>query len=136
MKRTLWPYVATVVQATSWKAALALGLMVGLSLTEGIGLLMLVPLLHLVGIDVQHGALGRIAQGEDEGREHDNVLGPLLRPQRGQGGKEGRRVHSGAPARTTLCGCVGPGLRRKPERNKIFHTIHSASRTMAAFILE
>lgn len=35
--------------------------MVFISLTEGIGLLLLVPLLQLVGLDVQQGALGQIA---------------------------------------------------------------------------
>jgi ABC-type transport system involved in cytochrome bd biosynthesis fused ATPase/permease subunit len=62
MIQNLWHYSATLTRASSWKAALALGLMVSLSLMEGIGLLMLVPLLQLVGLDVQHGTLGRIAQ--------------------------------------------------------------------------
>jgi ATP-binding cassette subfamily C protein len=44
------------------KLGFALLLMVCLSLMEGIGLLMLVPLLQLVGMEVQHGALGRIAE--------------------------------------------------------------------------
>ncbi len=39
----------------------ALTLMVFISLTEGIGLLLLVPLLQLVGLDVQQDALGQIA---------------------------------------------------------------------------
>ena len=46
----------------AWKVALALVLMVCLSLAEGVGLLMLVPLLQLVGLDVQQGTLGRIAE--------------------------------------------------------------------------
>ncbi len=44
------------------KTILVLGLMVCLSLTEGVSLLMLVPLLQLVGLDVQQGILGRIAE--------------------------------------------------------------------------
>ena len=62
MDRVLWSYLSTLVHIASWKAALAVGLMVCLSLTEGVGIVMLVPLLHLVGLDVQQGALGRIAQ--------------------------------------------------------------------------
>jgi len=44
------------------KAFLALGLMVCLSLTEGVSLLMLIPLLQLVGLDVQQGSIGRLAE--------------------------------------------------------------------------
>jgi len=58
----LQKYLTTLINIMSWKVALALGLMVSLSLTEGISLLMLVPLLQLVGLDVQHGTLGRIAE--------------------------------------------------------------------------
>ena len=46
----------------SWKAVLALMLMICLSLMEGIGLLMLVPLLQVVGMNVQQDTLGQIAQ--------------------------------------------------------------------------
>lgn len=45
------------------KLGLTVSLMVFISLTEGIGLLLLVPLLQLVGLDVQQGALGQIAEG-------------------------------------------------------------------------
>ena len=55
-------YLITLIHIMAWKATLALGLMICLSLTEGISLLMLVPLLQLVGLDVQQGALGRIAE--------------------------------------------------------------------------
>ncbi len=44
------------------KTILVLGLMVCLSLMEGVSLLMLVPLLQLVGLDVQQGILARIAE--------------------------------------------------------------------------
>lgn len=44
------------------KVPLAIGLMVALSFTEGVSLLMLVPLLQLVGLDVQQGSIGQLAQ--------------------------------------------------------------------------
>lgn len=56
------PYIATLVGVMSWKVALALTLMVCVSLTEGIGLLLLVPLLQLVGLDVQQGSIGQLAR--------------------------------------------------------------------------
>lgn len=60
--RAFWPYLRALVSLMPRKAGLALGVMVCLSLTEGIGLLMLVPLLQLVGLDVQRGSLGRLAE--------------------------------------------------------------------------
>jgi ATP-binding cassette subfamily C protein len=59
---TLRKYLVTLINVMSWKVALAVGLMVCLGLTEGISLLMLVPLLQLVGLDVQHGTLGQLAE--------------------------------------------------------------------------
>lgn len=59
---TLRRYIITLINIVSWKAAFTLGLMVCLGLTEGVSLLMLVPLLQLVGLDVQQGTLGRIAE--------------------------------------------------------------------------
>src|ERR1043166_9382907 len=55
-------YADVGIQTLSWKAVLALCLMVCLSLTEGAGLMMLVPLLQLVGLNVQLGTLGQLAQ--------------------------------------------------------------------------
>ena len=55
-------YADVGIQTLSWKAVLALCLMVCLSLTEGAGLMMLVPLLQLVGLNVQQGTLGQLAQ--------------------------------------------------------------------------
>ncbi|MDD1777394.1 MAG: ABC transporter ATP-binding protein, partial [Candidatus Helarchaeota archaeon] len=55
-------YLITLINVMPRKAFLALGLMVCLSLTEGISLLMLVPLLQLVGLDVQQGSIGRLAE--------------------------------------------------------------------------
>lgn len=60
LDRALWSYISTLVHLMSWKVGLALGLMVSLSLIEGVGLLMLVPLLRLVGMDTQGGELGAI----------------------------------------------------------------------------
>ena len=43
--KAFWPYISTLGCAMSRKVAVALTLMVSLSLMEGVGLLMLVPLL-------------------------------------------------------------------------------------------
>ncbi|MFQ5829304.1 MAG: ABC transporter ATP-binding protein [Candidatus Methylomirabilia bacterium] len=60
--RALLPYLSALAGIMGSKAVLALGVMVSLSLTEGAGVLLLVPLLQLVGLEVGQGALGRIAQ--------------------------------------------------------------------------
>jgi ATP-binding cassette, subfamily C, bacterial len=59
---TLRKYFITLFSIMSWKVALALGLMICLSTMEGISLLMLVPLLQLVGLNVQEGSIGRLAK--------------------------------------------------------------------------
>ena len=59
---SLRSYLITLINIMSSKVPLALGLMVCLSLTEGISLLMLIPLLQLVGLDIQQGNLGHLAQ--------------------------------------------------------------------------
>jgi len=59
---TIRTYLAILVRVMSWKVALALALMVCLSLTEGIGLLLLVPLMQLVGLDTQQGSVGRLVE--------------------------------------------------------------------------
>ena len=59
--RTLRTYLATLLDLMSWRAALPLGLMVCLSLAEGVGLLLLLPLLQLVGLEVEQGSAGRLA---------------------------------------------------------------------------
>ena len=56
-----WPYLTTLLREMPLKVVGALGLTVCLTLTEGMGLLMLVPLLHSVGLDVQQGTPGHIA---------------------------------------------------------------------------
>ena len=59
---TLRSYLITLINIMSWKATLALGLMICLSTMEGISLLMLVPLLQLVGLNVEQGSIGRLAE--------------------------------------------------------------------------
>jgi len=59
---TLRKYLTTLIHIMSWKVALALGLMICLSTMEGISLLMLVPLLQLVGLNVQEGSIGQLAE--------------------------------------------------------------------------
>lgn len=57
----IWKYITDLTRLMPEKSVSVLVLMVIGSLTEGIGLLLLVPLLQLVGLDVQQGALGQIA---------------------------------------------------------------------------
>jgi ATP-binding cassette subfamily C protein len=59
---TLRNYLINLINIMSWKVALALVLMICLSTMEGISLLMLVPLLQLVGLNVQEGSIGRLAE--------------------------------------------------------------------------
>lgn len=56
---TAWTYMAALKRVMSRKVALALSLMVFISLTEGVGLLLLLPLMQLVGLNVDGGSLGR-----------------------------------------------------------------------------
>lgn len=60
-KGTAWTYMAALKRVMSRKVALALSLMVFISLTEGVGLLLLLPLMQLVGLNVDGGSLGQIA---------------------------------------------------------------------------
>ena len=55
-------FVARLAAATSWKVLLASTLLASVALMEGIGLLLLIPLLQVVGLDVQAGSLGQIAR--------------------------------------------------------------------------
>jgi ATP-binding cassette, subfamily C, bacterial len=59
---TFWLYVATLVRTMSWKVVLALALTLCLSATQGAQLLLLVPLMQLVGLDVQQGSIGWLAE--------------------------------------------------------------------------
>jgi ATP-binding cassette, subfamily C, bacterial len=55
-------YISSLVEALSWKVVLALVLMLCLSLTQGAQLLLLVPLMQQVGLDVQQGSVGWLAE--------------------------------------------------------------------------
>lgn len=57
----IWEYITLLTGFMPRKFSATLALMVIISLSEGIGLLLLIPLLQLVGLDVQQGALGQIA---------------------------------------------------------------------------
>jgi len=62
LKKTLfWSYISNFVGLMPGRITLTLSLMVFISLTEGISLLLLVPLLQLVGLNVDGGSLGQIA---------------------------------------------------------------------------
>lgn len=60
--RSLRAYLTTLFRVMSWKAALILALMGCFGLTEGIGVLLLVPLLQLVGLDVRQGRMSQLAE--------------------------------------------------------------------------
>lgn len=45
----------------TWRVWVALALMIALSVSEGVGLILLIPLLGLVGLDVGEGEIGKIA---------------------------------------------------------------------------
>lgn len=53
-------YVATLVGVASWKVVLALVLALCVSVTQGVQLLLLVPLMSLAGLEVQQGTVGRL----------------------------------------------------------------------------
>jgi len=55
-------FVATAVGIMGWKVILAMVLTLCLSVTQGAQLLLLVPLMQLVGLDVQQGAIGWLAE--------------------------------------------------------------------------
>ena len=57
---TIWDYLSALARLSSWKLAFVSVLTVCVTLTEGIGLLMLVPLLQVVGLDMGGGAVGRL----------------------------------------------------------------------------
>ena len=60
--RNFMEYIKALIHFKSKNVGIALSIMVFAGLTEGVGLLLLVPLLQLVGLDVQQGALGQIAE--------------------------------------------------------------------------
>lgn len=54
-------YIATLSSVASWRVPLALALVLCASATQGAQLLLLVPLMQLVGLDVQQGTVGWIS---------------------------------------------------------------------------
>ena len=56
------PYLAAVRELAGWRIALVLSVIVAGSLAEGAGLLLLVPLLQVAGIDVQQGTVAGVAR--------------------------------------------------------------------------
>ncbi len=63
MKARLRPYLTVLVQTAGWRVAAALGLMVLYSLTEGVGIALLLPTLQAAGLDLTHqGDAGRYAK--------------------------------------------------------------------------
>ncbi len=59
---TIRSYLGALVEVASWKLVFVLLLTVCVTLTEGVGLLLLVPLLQVVGLDLGGGAVGRIGE--------------------------------------------------------------------------
>ena len=57
---TTWQYASLLWGAMPSRVVLAITLMVALALTEGVGLLLLLPLLQLVGLNTEQGATGNI----------------------------------------------------------------------------
>ena len=53
-------FTATLIGEMSWRLALVLALMLSVSIIEGVGLILLIPLLGLTGINVRQGAVGTI----------------------------------------------------------------------------
>lgn len=64
---SLTRFLRLMVGVLSWRVALALALMLAVSLLSGLGTLMLIPLLGLVGLDVASGEVGRLATLLDAG---------------------------------------------------------------------
>jgi ATP-binding cassette subfamily C protein len=63
MIATVLTFTNALARAARWRLAGALALMIAFSLTEGIGVVMLFPLLQVAGLDLAHqGEAGRIAQ--------------------------------------------------------------------------
>jgi len=58
---TIRSYVGALVEVASWKLVFVSLLTVCVTLTESVGLLLLVPLLQVVGLDLGGGAVGRIS---------------------------------------------------------------------------
>lgn len=60
--RAIARFVGAIIDMAAPRAALTAALTLAVGLAEGVGLLILIPLLQLVGIDAQQGSLGRILE--------------------------------------------------------------------------
>jgi len=60
--RAFGHFLRLLVETTSWRTGLALALTLGASLTEGAGIVLLMPLLGLIGVTLQAGATGDLAR--------------------------------------------------------------------------
>ena len=58
---TFRTYTVTLIRFMSWKIVLALALIICLTFTQGAQLILLVPLMQVVGLDVQQGSVGWVA---------------------------------------------------------------------------
>src|SRR5215218_3926858 len=59
---TFRTYTVTLLRITLWKTPLALVLMLCMTLAQGAQLLLLVPLMQVVGLDVEQGSVGWVAK--------------------------------------------------------------------------
>jgi len=55
-------YIAALLSDASWKVAVSLALVVCVTATQGAQLLLLIPLMQLVGLDVQQGSVGWLSE--------------------------------------------------------------------------
>lgn len=62
MDSTFLTYISMLIRTMSWKVALALVLMLFRSVSQGLQLLLLVPLMQLVGLNVQQGSVGWLSK--------------------------------------------------------------------------
>lgn len=59
--QTLWSYMTTIMRVMPRKVSMAIMLMLLVGFTEGASLLILIPLLQLIGLEVNHGTVGQLA---------------------------------------------------------------------------
>ncbi|MBI3591530.1 MAG: ABC transporter ATP-binding protein [Candidatus Melainabacteria bacterium] len=62
MKNTFWTYFKSLISNMKCRVALSLILIISVGLTEGIGLLLFIPLLQLVGLHTTEGTIGQLAR--------------------------------------------------------------------------
>lgn len=61
--RLLWRLLTLLVASTGSRVFLVVALMLAVSVTEGLGLCLLVPLMQIAGFDVAGGGIGQVAEG-------------------------------------------------------------------------